>query len=374
MPHYPICANTLPPFPPGPGARKSSRLDMKCLMQCLLEPGTKLQLAVQVCVFSFVTGLMLGLVATQVSLGVAIFIAMILGAITLPIAHWMVKRQISYYWGVLILLGDSIVATVLALAAAWLVFGYNIDGTDVYAAFSATLFMNMVYLGFALERRRAVEMERLVAESQMRLLQTQINPHFLSNTLANVSALIDSDPPGAQNLLHELVSFMSDLVYYSRQETITLADALDSLETHMQIHRMRLGDRLAWSVDVPAELHWQPLLPLIVLPLMENAVVHGVNTVAGKGWIKFSARADAAARRWWFAVTNSGSRDFFEKSHGHGIAINNIHERLRMRYGTSARLELFWMDDSTYCARVTLPLVDNPRDSGVTTTRVRPHS
>lgn len=339
----------------------------------LLEPETALQLALQIFVFSLLTGIMLGIVATQVPVYVAVFMAMVLGGITLPVARNEVMRDRSYVVSVLVILVCNVAATCAAMAGAWFVFGRDFGGADWTAAFSAALFMNMVYIGLALERRRASEANRMAVENHMRLLQSQINPHFLSNTLANVSALIDSNPPAAQELLRELVSFLSDLVHYARHDTITLADALDSLETHLGIHRTRMGKRLVWSVDVSDDLHWQPLPPLMVLPLVENAVVHGVNALAEGGWVKLAASADKAAGRWTLSLYNSGMRNPASSAPGHGVAIANIRERLRLRYGSKASLELFWVDDQTHCARLTLPYVENARAAGNTSTRIRPH-
>ncbi|WP_157837180.1 sensor histidine kinase [Geminisphaera colitermitum] len=233
------------------------------------------------------------------------------------------------------------------------------------------------------------------AESaRLHLLQVQIGTHFLGNTLANASALLDHDVAKARLLLAELTNYLEGILLYTRHDEVTLADEIDTVESYLEIQRIRLGGRLHWSLDIPPALLWQPIMPLLLLPLVENAVTHGIGRQTGPGGIHLRAwsfqapdtrrpffrlrRASPPAGVWSVEVTETGNDDrcmppppspppgpSAAVHPGHGIAIGNIRERLRIRHGTTARLDLEKDPDSgRVSSRLTLPLVtiDAPED------------
>lgn len=323
----------------------------------LLDPETTLQLVAQILVFSLVTGITLGFVAMQVPFITAVFMALLLGITTLPVLRRLVLRDGNYYRRVAIMLLTVTLAATIVMELSDAVFAREYTHANWLAAWSAALFMNIVYVGLYLEHERARRNALAAEQNRMRMLQAQLNPHFVSNTLANVSALIDNDPPAAQNLLREFISFANDLVVFSRHESVVFADTLDTVETYLHIERIRIGPRLSWEIDVPDGLRWMHTIPMVTLPLVENAITHGVNRVSGPGWVKLSAHIDDALDTWVLTVANNSDRAADKKHRGHGIAIENIRERLRLKFGSAASLELYWADDHTHCARLRMPLL-----------------
>ena len=137
------------------------------------------------------------------------------------------------------------------------------------------------------EKRQLIksESEKREIESHLKMLQAQIEPHFLFNTLANVGSLIDSDPVLAKKLLERLNDWLRVALVRARSDNATLGDELDMLENYLQILKIRFGKRLHWRIDVPEEARLSVFPPMLLQPLVENAVRHGIEPKMGGGEI-----------------------------------------------------------------------------------------
>ena len=144
------------------------------------------------------------------------------------------------------------------------------------------------------EKRQLIqsESEKREIEAHLKMLQAQIEPHFLFNTLANVSSLIDSDPVLAKQLLERLNDWLRVALARARSDTALLGDELDMLENYLQILKIRFGERLCWRIDVPEEARLSSFPPMLLQPLVENAVRHGIEPKIGGGEIAICARID----------------------------------------------------------------------------------
>lgn len=184
------------------------------------------------------------------------------------------------------------------------------------------------------ERLESLEQQRQISETRLRLLQAQIEPHFLFNTLSNIAGLIASDGQKAQTMLENLTRYLRSTLTRSQDKNTSLQDELELLENYLDIFRVRMGERLAYSIDVDESLRGIALPPLLLQPLVENAIKHGLEPAVKGGKIQISAtRMDACIR---IAVTDNGMGLQQETSSGMGLA--NIRERLRSLYGDAARL------------------------------------
>ncbi|MBK7414516.1 MAG: sensor histidine kinase [Dechloromonas sp.] len=199
----------------------------------------------------------------------------------------------------------------------------------------------------------ASESEKRETEAHLKLLQAQIEPHFLFNTLANLSSLIDSDPALAKSLLERLNDWLRVALARARSERSTLADELEMLENYLQIMKIRFGDRLHWHLEAPAETRHQPFPPMLLQPLVENAVRHGIEPKLGGGEIGIKIRVDR--NRLDIEVSDNGM-GLTESSQGTGLS--NVSARLASLFGDAGRLTLNGNAAGGATAKLTLPITE----------------
>jgi signal transduction histidine kinase len=179
------------------------------------------------------------------------------------------------------------------------------------------------------ERVRALAADKELLDAQLRALQAQIEPHFLFNTLANVASLIDIAPDKARLMLTRLIELLRGSLAASRSTHIDVGRDLDILA-------IRMGARLRYSIDVPVELRGHPLPPLLIQPLVENAIRHGLEPKMQGGSVKISVRTEAA--NLLIEVADDGLG--FAPATTSGLGLSNLRERLAALYGDSAHLTI----------------------------------
>jgi signal transduction histidine kinase len=174
------------------------------------------------------------------------------------------------------------------------------------------------------ERRRAAEALQAETAARLALLQAQIEPHFLFNTLANIHSLIAEDPDTASLVLEELNAYLRTSLRRTRQPTGTIGEEVELIETLLGIAAARLGRRLDYTVSVPEELRSYQLPPLLLQPLVENALRHGIEPAIEGGAIQVNARKVGNSLELTVTDTGVGLND--EAPPGVGLA--NIRARL----------------------------------------------
>ncbi len=187
------------------------------------------------------------------------------------------------------------------------------------------------------EHRRLIqsESERREIEANLRMLQAQIEPHFLFNTLANVGSLIDSNPALARKLLERLNEWLRVALERARSESATLGDELDMLENYLQIMKIRFGERLRWRVEVPEEARLFSFPPMLLQPLVENAVRHGIEPKIGGGEIGIRLNIEKSLLH--IEVSDTGVGLIGEAD---GTGLSNVRARLATLFGKDGRLTL----------------------------------
>ena len=178
-------------------------------------------------------------------------------------------------------------------------------------------------------------------ESQLRLLQAQIEPHFLFNTLANVQSLIGHDTPGARQMLVDFTDYLRVGLDQLRHAESTLAQELDMARSYLQLFQIRMGERLRYSIDADDQARAAILPPLLLQPLIENAITHGLEPKVEGGMVLI--RASVRDGRLEIVVTDDGlglDAPRRQRRPGHGMALDNIRARLRTRYAGSAALSV----------------------------------
>ena len=202
-------------------------------------------------------------------------------------------------------------------------------------------------------RFNEVESEKREVEAHLRLLQAQIEPHFLFNTLANVSSLIEVDAAQARRLLDRLNDWLRVALARTRSESTTLDDELTLLENYLQILQMRFGSRLRWHVDVTDAVRAIKFPPMLLQPLVENAIRHGIEPKLGGGQLTISAKIEQGLLH--LRVDDDGV-GFNDKTGGTGAGLENIRARLSVLYGASAKLMLQTNDSGGVSSILELPL------------------
>jgi sensor histidine kinase YesM len=204
-------------------------------------------------------------------------------------------------------------------------------------------------------RAAAEAAQRQAAEHQLRLLQSQLEPHMLFNTLANLRVLIALDPPRAQAMLDRLIAFLRSTLQASRAGTHTLADEFARLDDYLGLMAVRMDVRLRCTLTLPPELTQTEVPALLLQPLVENAIRHGLEPNVNGGHIEVSAARDGG---WLLlAVRDSGVgwRDAAVAGH-EGFGLTQVRERLAARYAGAARLDIGPADGGGTLATLTLPL------------------
>jgi signal transduction histidine kinase len=193
----------------------------------------------------------------------------------------------------------------------------------------------------AMERQRQ-ESAKQAAEAQLRLLQAQIEPHFLLNTLANVRSLIKRDGDRARDMLDHLSDYLHVALPRMRQSQSTLEREVALSTSYLSIMQIRMGDRLRYRVDLGDDTAGLSFPPMLLQTLVENAVKHGLEPSAEPGEVLISADliATPAGDHLRVCVADTGIGFGGANTSGTGIGLINIRERLHSLYGADASLEI----------------------------------
>jgi sensor histidine kinase YesM len=242
----------------------------------------------------------------------------------------------------------------------------------IIAAFVALL---MYMVRRAAERRHAVAMEaarqkefaaasaRLLAEARLRALQAQIEPHFLYNTLANVVSLIGPKPAQAQRMLERFIDYLRASLAASRSEEATLGSEAALIAAYLDVLAVRMGERLRYRIEVPDELRQYRIAPMLLQPVVENAIAHGLEPKVEGGEIVVSAHVEGEQVYVRISDTGVGLNEAAPRKPGGGVGLSNLRERLRSLYGSAAKVELLENKPSGMTVRLVLPLNVSPTSS-----------
>jgi signal transduction histidine kinase len=194
--------------------------------------------------------------------------------------------------------------------------------------------------------------EKQLAETQLKLLQAQIEPHFLFNTLSNIAGMIRTSPSEAEQTLLNLTTLLRSTLKRTRQNTTTLGEELDIINAYLQIQKIRMKDRLQFEICVDPDLRDRPLAPMLLQPLVENALKHGVDPLeeGGRVMVSVEQRDEGVVAR--VEDTGQGINTY---SPGTGTGLANIRERLVSLYDGKAHLDLVENEPHGVVATLYLP-------------------
>lgn len=209
-------------------------------------------------------------------------------------------------------------------------------------------------LAFELERS---EYERNAVETRLRLLQAQVEPHFLFNTLANVRELIDSGSPQASAVLGNLIAYLRAAVPRLHAPATTLAQEIELVRAYLEVMRMRMPDRLQFTLHADEAALALQCPSMTLLTLVENAVRHGIDPSEEGGRIDVRARVRDGHCRVEVIDTGVGLR---QAGDGLGTGLSNLRERLQLAFGGDTQLRLLPLEPHGVCAELEFPAPRRP--------------
>ena len=219
-------------------------------------------------------------------------------------------------------------------------------------AFCAVHAVAAYYLSLQQVRLHLAQAQSAARDAELRALRLQVNPHFLFNSLNAVSALVSAQSNREANrMLASLSDFLRATLAHDGRHEHALADELALLDAYLAIEKARLGDRLRLTMKVGPDLLDSIVPYLILQPLVENAIRHGIAPLASPGLLDIRVGRDGA--RLCIGVHNDG----LQGQHvGRGIGLSNVRERLNRLYGTDQQVNAEWGTDGRFHVRIALPL------------------
>jgi signal transduction histidine kinase len=280
-------------------------------------------------------------------------------AVFAPLAAWFIAVLIGaafdrYY-------GNDLLQTFYLRFRVTLVAGLS-AGVLYAAIVGAIVYLRAQHVSIANMQLSAAKKEsdiaRELTETRLRLLQAQIEPHFLFNTLASAQQLASKGAPEAAKLIGHLVRFLRIAIPSMRDERGALQREFEQIAAFLSIMQTRMGDRLQFSVNAPPEIADLPLPPALAMTLVENAIKHGIEPARDGGRVDVSATREGERLIVTVADTGVGLIATAEKEVGSGLGLANISQRLHAIYGESAKLALKENSPHGCIATLAIPVVD----------------
>lgn len=252
----------------------------------------------------------------------------------------------------------AVVAAALASGAARLV-GVPVSQLTLLFATATLLYLlavalHYVFLSFQSSREaetREQEAHLLAREAELKALKAQINPHFLFNSLNSISALATIDGQRAREMCLRLSDFLRSTLNLAEREMIPLGEEMALAKTYLDVERVRFGERLRVEQTLGAQCDGCTVPSLILQPLVENAVKHGIAGLVDGGWILLGARCGDGLLH--IIVENDFDPEARPATRN-GVGLANVRGRLRARYQNHARLATE-VRDNRFCVDLELP-------------------
>jgi sensor histidine kinase YesM len=231
--------------------------------------------------------------------------------------------------------------------------GLIIQGLSIFArstVFGAEWEERKVEELMARENLKVVSREKQLVQAQMRMLQAQIEPHFLFNTLANIQSLIARSPDKANLMMDDFIAYLRQTLSASRAQMGTVKQEFDLLRQYLDLIKIRMADRLEYDLKIDAGLEGTPLAPMLLQPLVENAIKHGLEPKVEGGRVAVAASRDG--EKMILAITDNGlGFSDHADSKGTGVGLANLCERIAVLYDNRATLTIA---DANPGTRITL--------------------
>ena len=275
---------------------------------------------------------MLQVFAVAIAMPIATFVIYTLSTQAGAPPFWEVKDRME---------GFSALTALGIFVSPWVALGALVRQKDALARYQA--------LAFDLERS---EYERNAIQTRLRLLQAQVEPHFLFNTLANVRELVDAGSPQASTVLGHLIAYLRAAVPRLHDPQTTLGQELELVRAYLEVMHMRMPDRLQFTLHADDAALVLSCPPMTLLTLVENAVRHGIDPSEEGG--RIDVRVRVRNGRCHVEVVDTGV-GLAQAADGLGTGLANLRERLQLAYGSDAQLHLMPLEPHGVCAELEFP-------------------
>jgi len=291
-----------------------------------------------------------------------------LGGLALRIIEVIVKMTLGYFLVILPLyifkpvkwhtrLATLIIAMLLTIVAFILILEFFIHPTDPVEFFGSStsvqsflLFLTgityIIWLYWIEERQyvwekrvqeekgKRISNEKMVIESHLKLLQAQIEPHFLFNTLTSIVSLDDTDPQSAETMEMNFIQYLKATLVKTRASVTTIEHEIEVIRAYLDIFKIRMGNRLNYKIDISDEIRAIPFPSMLIQPIVENAIKHGIEPKIEGGEITIKAAKEGGLLHWEISDTGMG----ISEEAGLGIGLSNIIERIESLYGNEGKI------------------------------------
>jgi Histidine kinase len=230
--------------------------------------------------------------------------------------------------------------------------GYAVQYAVIYTTALGLLGALVLYGRWRTAVQQRLQLESLSMQSKLKALRMQLNPHFLFNALNLVSSLVDSEPSNAKRMVARLGNFLRRVLDEREREQIRLGEELDFVEDYLAIQEARFGERVDCSIQVEEAARQGLVPPLLLQPLIENALKHGMDAAGGSVRIELTATADGD----WLEITIANETPATPTTPaGLGIGLSNLRERIATLYGEFGQIEVENLPSGRYVARLRIP-------------------
>jgi len=267
--------------------------------------------------------------------------------------------------GVILPIGGIALGYTLGTLASDSWFGWSSWGSQGLAELRLSLLITLVAGGSityyfyirnkaAYLQARMIEARQHANEARLKLLETQLEPHMLFNTLANLRVLIGIDPQRAQDMLDRMVAYLRATLDASRTSSHPLAREFDRLRDYLELMAIRMGPRMRYTLELPAELADLSIPTLLLQPLVENSIKHGLEPKLEGGSI--TVRASQAAGQLCLEVIDTGAGFDAATARRDGFGLAQVQERLAAAYGDRASVQRHSNPGQGTTVHLSLPL------------------
>ena len=260
---------------------------------------------------------------------------------------------VGYAW-VKVIDSFNIAPSIASLYDQWIAGTYSV----LVLIFILIATMHYVIIAFEQSKeaeRQTLELKLLAQDAELRALRAQINPHFLFNSLNSISALTTSDPAKARTMVILLAEFFRDSLDLGTKHRISLTEELSLIDKFLTIEQVRFGSRLQVQQDIEQKTLGCRIPPLLLQPLIENAVRHGISQLLEGGTI--TLRAQLHNDRLNITVKNPFDPDYVPKK-GTGLGVRNVRSRIQTLYGNEGRIDIE-KKDNIFTVEFSFPVKDS---------------
>ncbi len=261
------------------------------------------------------------------------------------IAIWLTAS----YYGLKILYGaDENYMVFLKSTLPW----RAITGIFYYLFFVLFYYLIMYYEDLQEKTENEARLQNLVVDAELETLKSQINPHFLFNSLNSISSLTITEPSKAQEMVIKLSDFLRYSLSHDKNEKTLLKEEFNNLKRYLDIEKIRFGKRLKFVYSIPDSCLDKKIPNMILQPLIENAIKHGVYNSSDEVKIEFKCKENNAYIS--IEISNDFDPETVNKKKGEGIGLKNIEKRLQLIYNRQGLLKT-GSQNNIFTAKLTIP-------------------